>query len=436
MEIAVVGTGYVGLVTGVCLAEMGHHITCIDIDREKIAKLQNGQSPLYELGLDELLTQNQKRGRLHFTTDYHAVSKAKAVFLAVGTPTSPSGQADLRALMEASTSVAQNMGAQTVIVIKSTVPVGTGQRIKELIKKHTDKTFYVVNNPEFLREGTAVKDFMNPDRIVIGYEDAFSRELLTKLYAPLIDSGHPLHEMSNASAEMAKYASNSFLATKISFINDMAKLCERVGADIEDVQKTMGTDPRIGKHFLFPGIGYGGSCFPKDIKALIHTAREREVDPGLLTEVEKINQRQKLLAVERIKARLGDLKGKTIALWGVSFKPHTDDVREAPSLTIAKKMIEEGGKVQFYDPVAKDRFLTAMGESKPMLKAFDDMYECLRGAQALILATEWPEFKNPDLKRMKECLEVPIIFDGRNIYSTEKMLAAGFSYEGIGKRII
>ncbi len=436
MKVSIIGTGYVGLVSGTCFAEMGHNVTCIDIDENKITTLKKGQSPIYEPGLDDLLKRNIANERLKFTTSYDSVSEAQAIFLAVGTPSSDDGKANLTYLNDAAVKVAKHISDRAIIVIKSTVPVGTNQLIRELVARNTDKEFYIVNNPEFLKEGAAIDDFMKPDRVVIGFKEEFAGDKISELYEPLVIQGHPIFKMSNLSAEMTKYAANCFLATKISFINDIAKLCETTGADIEEVRHGMTSDARIGKQFLYPGLGYGGSCFPKDVKALIYTAKEHSTKLPIIDAAEEINKAQRIFFFNKIKDYFGgDLKGKTIAFWGVAFKPKTDDIREAPAITLAKEVVAHGGRVQFYDPIAGANFLSYMDMPKDSLVESKTMYDVLEGADALALITEWQEFRNPNLDKVKESLKDPVIFDGRNIYNTQKLLGQGFKYFAIGKRI-
>ena len=435
MKVAVVGTGYVGLVSGACLAEMGHEVTCIDTDQAKIKELHQGKCPIYKQGLDTLLARNRKAGRLHFSVNFDSISRAKFIFVAVGTPSTDSGRPNLKYLMEAVKMLASKINEGAIIVMKSTVPIGTSLKVKEWVRKWTSKNFYLVSNPEFLQGGASIEDFMKPDRIVIGHQEDYGADQLIELYASLRDQGYPIYKMSHASAEMAKYAANCFLATKISFINDMAKLCHIMGADIEEVRSAMISDPRISKDFLNPGIGYGGSCFPKDIKALLKMAKEMGTSLRIIQATQEINEEQKVLMFERLRSHFGDMSGKIIAFWGVAFKPHTDDIRETPAIFLAQKVMEAGGKVQFYDPVASANFLRCMGESEKRLQSFSNMYGCLEDADALVLVTEWPEFHNPDWGRIKELLNSPVIFDGRNIYSTSKVLAAGLYYYGVGKYI-
>lgn len=434
MKVSVIGTGYVGLVSGTCFAEIGHDVTCIDIDENKIKTLKNGKSPIYEPGLTELLERNIKSGRLHFSTSYESVKSAKSIFLAVGTPSSDDGQADLRYLEAAAVAVAKEISDNAIIVIKSTVPVGTCERIKELVGKHTSKKFHIVNNPEFLKEGSAVEDFMRPDRVVIGHADQYGADCMAELYEPLVRQGNPIYMMSNLSAEMTKYAANCFLATKISFINDIAKLCDFAGADINEVRKGISSDKRIGGHFLYPGPGYGGSCFPKDVKALIFTAKQYGTNLRVVEATEEVNDDQKIRMYEKMKKHYGDVKGKTFTFWGVAFKANTDDVRETSAIYMAKALIKDGATVNFFDPVASDNFLSVM-ENHPGLKKYENKYDALNGSDALVTMTEWREFSTPDFAEIKARLNAPVIFDGRNLYDTQKVLSLGFKYYAIGKYI-
>ncbi len=440
MKVSVIGTGYVGLVSGTCFAEIGHNVTCIDIDPKKIEMLKEGKSPIYEPGLNELLERNIKAGRLHFSLNYDSVKEAKAIFLAVGTPSAEDGRADLKYLSAAATEVAKNLSEGAIVVIKSTVPVGTNIEIRNLIAKNTNKKFQLVNNPEFLKEGTAVEDFMRPDRVIIGHQDKIGFEAMEELYAPLVRQGNPIYGMSNLSAEMSKYAANSFLATKISFINEIARLCDKTGADIEEVRKGISSDKRIGGHFLYPGPGYGGSCFPKDVKALMRTAEDYGMQLKIINATEEVNDEQKTYVFEKIQNKYGkDLKNKIFAFWGVAFKANTDDVREASAITMAQKLIGAGATVHFFDPVASENFLDVMKKEHPetngKLKSFENKYDCLNGAEALITMTEWREFNTPDFAEIKSRLNKPVIFDGRNLYDTKKVQSEGFDYCAIGKFI-
>ena len=435
MKVSVIGTGYVGLVSGTCFAEIGHDVTCIDIDENKIKTLKEGKSPIYEPGLTDLLERNIKSGRLNFSTDYDSVKEASAIFLAVGTPSSDDGQANLKYLFSAAESVAKNLSDGAIVVVKSTVPVGTGGKVKELISKFTDKRFSVVNNPEFLKEGSAVEDFMRHDRVVIGYQEEEAAQAMEELYAPLVRQGNPIFMMSNLSAEMTKYAANCFLATKISFINEIARLCDLVGADINEVRKGISSDQRIGKHFFYPGPGYGGSCFPKDVKALMYTAKEYGMDLSIVGATEDVNDSQKMYVFEKIKKHFGEIEGRVFAFWGVAFKANTDDVRESSAIYMAKALVEAGAKVNFFDPVAGENYLKVMDEYKDSITMFENKYDCLNGCDAMVTMTEWREFSFPDFPEIKNRLKTPVIFDGRNLYNTEKVLDHGFEYFAIGKRI-
>ncbi len=437
MKISVIGTGYVGLVSGTCFAEINHDVTCIDIDERKIKMLWDGKSPIYEPGLNDLLERNIKSERLKFSTGLEWIADSRAIFLAVGTPSRDDGSADLSYLFEAAKDVAQNITDDAIIVIKSTVPVGTCEKIKKIVSQNTDKKFHIVNNPEFLKEGSAIDDFMRPDRVVIGHADQYAADTMAELYEPLVKQGNPIYMMSNLSAEMTKYAANCFLATKISFINDIARLCDTVGADINEVRKGIASDQRIGKHFLYPGPGYGGSCFPKDVKALIYTAKEYGQKLRIVDATEEVNDDQKLYMYEKIKKHYeGNLSGKTFAMWGAAFKANTDDVRESPALVMAKELIDAGAIVQFFDPVATETFLSAVGENyHSSLKSFENKYDCLNGADALVTITEWREFSFPDYDELMTRLNAPVIFDARNLFKTSRVNELGFTYYAIGKRI-
>lgn len=437
MKVSVIGTGYVGLVSGTCFAEIGHDVTCIDIDPNKIATLKEGKSPIYEPGLTDLLERNIESGRLHFATGYESVGKAKAIFLAVGTPSSDDGQADLKYLKQATISVAKEISDGAIVVIKSTVPVGTHKLVKELMAQNTTKKFSVVNNPEFLKEGSAVEDFMRPDRVVIGHAEEESAEAMAELYAPLVRQGNPIYMMSNVSAEMTKYAANCFLATKISFINEIAKLCDATGADVNEVRKGIASDQRIGKHFLYPGPGYGGSCFPKDVKALMHTAKENGMELKIVQATEDVNDAQKLRVFEKMKNHEGNLEGKTFAFWGAAFKANTDDVRESSSIYMAKALAKAGARVRVFDPVATKNFMREMEHEgiADKVEAIKNKYDAINGCDGLVIMTEWREFAFPDWDELRNRLKQPVIYDGRNLYDTEKVLEQGFKYFAIGKHI-
>jgi UDPglucose 6-dehydrogenase len=436
MKVSIVGTGYVGLVSGTCFAELGHIVTCIDIDPDKVALLRTGKSPIYEPGLNEMLERNIQAERLSFSTEYDSVADAQAIFLAVGTPSGDDGQADLKYLKSASESIAEKIQPGGIIVIKSTVPVGTNQFVTDWVKAKTEVSFDVVNNPEFLKEGSAVDDFMRPDRVVIGHGNENAANVMSELYEPLVRQGNPIFMMSNLSAEMTKYAANCFLATKISFINEIARLCDLTGADIDEVRKGITSDSRIGGKFLYPGVGYGGSCFPKDVQALIYTARQHDSRLEIIESAHKVNDTQKTFLFDKIlKHFKGDLKDKFFAFWGVAFKPNTDDIREAPAIYMAEKLLEAGAKVQFFDPVAADNYEEYMNRPAGEITRINDKYDCLEGCSALVLLTEWASFRNVDFDIIKKRLKDPVIFDGRNIFKTETVLEKGFSYYAIGKRI-
>lgn len=436
MKITIVGTGYVGLVTGACFAEVGIDVTCVDIDEKKIEGLNNGVIPIYEPGLEEIVERNIEKNRLHFYTKLsECLDGTQVVFSAVGTPPDEDGSADLKYVLDVAREVGRNMTDYMLVVTKSTVPVGTAKRVKEAIsdelkKRNADIPFDVASNPEFLKEGAAVDDFLKPDRIVVGIESERAEELMSKLYKPFTLNGHPVIFMDIASAEMTKYAANAMLATRISFMNDIASLCEIMGADVNMVRKGIGSDPRIGHKFIYPGIGYGGSCFPKDVKALIKTADENGFNMRILKSVEEVNDDQKNVLFEKAKTYFkGDLKGKTVALWGLSFKPQTDDMREAPSLVIINSLLEAGCKVKAYDPVAMEEAKRKIGDA---VVYCNDQYEALLEADCLMLVTEWKEFRIPNFSVMKKLMKAPVIFDGRNIYDVSELREAGFHYEGIG----
>ncbi|MCR9205867.1 MAG: UDP-glucose/GDP-mannose dehydrogenase family protein, partial [Halobacteriovoraceae bacterium] len=410
-----------------------------DIDPKKIDLLNEGKSPIYEPGLNDLLERNIRSNRLHFSTGYDSCVKADTIFLAVGTPSGDDGNADLKYLESAAKSVAETLSDHAVIVIKSTVPVGTGEKIRKLIEGLTDKKFYLVNNPEFLKEGTAIEDFMRPDRVIIGSKEEFAARQMDELYRPLLRQGNPIHHMSNLSAEMTKYTANCFLAAKISFINEIANLCDKTGADIEEVRKGISSDVRIGKHFLYPGPGYGGSCFPKDVKALIYTAKEYQTELKIVQAAEDINYSQKTVMFEKIKDHFkGDLTGKKFAFWGVAFKANTDDVRETSAINMAKALIDAGAEVCFYDPVASENYLDAMKaypQSEGKLHNIHDMYEVMKDCDGLVTMTEWREFRNPDYEKLKALLRNHVVFDARNLFDTKRTLEAGLAYYAIGKHI-
>jgi UDPglucose 6-dehydrogenase len=431
MKIAVVGTGYVGLVAGACLAESGNDVVCVDNDDAKIRTLRRGRMPLYEPGLEELVRRNRHEGRLTFAATLpKAVRGAAIIFIAVGTPQGEDGSADLQHVLTVARDIARAMNGYKVIVNKSTVPVGTSERVREVIRRETTHPFSVVSNPEFLKQGAAVDDFMKPDRVVIGAEDPRAEGLMRELYAPFIRTGAPVMVMDCASAELSKYAANAMLASRISFMNEVANLCELVGADVDHVRQAIAADRRIGASFLFPGVGYGGSCFPKDVQALIHFAAERNYEFKILRAVESVNVQQKARLLAKMRAHFGSLKGKTVAVWGLSFKPRTDDMREAPSLTIIDGLLAAGARVQAYDPEA---IRVAKGLLGSRVTFASGNYEALRGADCLAIVTEWNEFRRPDFARMRKLMRTPIVFDGRNIYTPQQMQQNGFTYYSIGR---
>lgn len=440
MKITVIGTGYVGLVSGACMAEMGNDVLCLDLDPEKIRILKEGGIPIHEPGLDAVVARNVEAGRLHFTTDVaEAVRFGTIQFIAVGTPPDEDGSADLQYVLSAARNIGRLMTDYKVVVDKSTVPVGTADKVKaaiadELAKRGQEMEFAVVSNPEFLKEGAAVEDFMRPDRIVVGADDERAIHLMRALYAPFQRNRDKLVVMDVRSAELTKYAANAMLATRISFMNELALLADRMGADIEMVRQGIGSDPRIGYHFLYAGCGYGGSCFPKDVKALIRTARENGQDLKVLQAVEDANDVQKMVLVEKIVAKFGeDLSGRRFALWGLAFKPNTDDMREAPSRVIINELFRRGATVTAYDPVAMTETKRIYGE-EPRLTLADKPMDALEGADALLIVTEWKEFRSPDFERIKSALKQPVIFDGRNLYEPEVPRAAGIEYSAIGRR--
>jgi UDPglucose 6-dehydrogenase len=435
MRIAVIGTGYVGLVSGTCFAESGNEVTCVDIDQQKVERLSRGDVPIYEPGLAELVARNLEAGRLHFTTDLAAAVKpAKLIFLAVGTPPAADGSADLGALWKVVEAVAPHLRGDAVVITKSTVPVGTVSKIATRLKELTARECDVASNPEFLKEGAALDDFQKPDRVVVGVRRAEVAERLRDLYAPFLRTENPFLVMSPESAEMTKYVANALLATKISFINEMANLCERMRADIDDVRRGIGHDERIGFAFLFPGAGYGGSCFPKDVQALASMAREHGVPPGILNAVHEVNNRQKTILGEKIERHFGgNLKGKTIGIWGLAFKPRTDDIRDAPALVLVDRLLELGAKVQVHDPEAMDNVRAIYGGK---LTYCNLPMDAIDAADALAIVTEWGEFRNPDFEEMRARMRQPVIFDGRNLYNPKHMHAAGFAYECIGKSAV
>ena len=436
MNIAIVGTGYVGLVSGACFAEMGIDVTCVDINPEKIKCLLNGEIPIYEPGLDDLVKRNVEAGRLHFTTDLTTcLDNVEVVFSAVGTPPDEDGSADLQYVLEVARTFGRNIKKYTILVTKSTVPVGTAKKVKAVIEEELTKRgeqidFEVASNPEFLKEGAAIKDFMSPDRVVVGVESDRAKKVMERLYRPFQMNNYRLYFMDIPSAEMTKYAATAMLATRISFMNDIANLCDLVGANVDMVRKGIGADTRIGSKFLYPGCGYGGSCFPKDVKALAHTAREYGYTMGVIEAVEAVNERQKEIVVKTLQDKLGTLRGKTIALWGLAFKPETDDMREAPALVVIEKLLEAGASVKVYDPVAMDECRRRIGDRVVYCK---DMYDVVIDADALAVLTEWKEFRIPSWSVIKRVMKQPVLVDGRNIYSKDEVIAEGFEYAAIGK---
>ena len=436
MNIAIVGTGYVGLVSGACFAEMGIDVTCVDINPEKIKCLLNGEIPIYERGLDDLVKRNVEAGRLHFTTDLTTcLDNVEVVFSAVGTPPDEDGSADLQYVLEVARTFGRNIKKYTILVTKSTVPVGTAKKVKAVIEEELTERgeqidFEVASNPEFLKEGAAIKDFMSPDRVVVGVESDRAKKVMERLYRPFQMNNYRLYFMDIPSAEMTKYAANAMLATRISFMNDIANLCDLVGANVDMVRKGIGADTRIGSKFLYPGCGYGGSCFPKDVKALARTAREYGYTMGVIEAVEAVNERQKEIVVKKLQDKLGTLRGKTIALWGLAFKPETDDMREAPALVVIEKLLEAGASVKVYDPVAMDECRRRIGDRVVYCK---DMYDVVIDADALAVLTEWKEFRIPSWSVIKRVMKQSVLVDGRNIYSKDEVIAEGFEYAAIGK---
>jgi UDPglucose 6-dehydrogenase len=432
MKIAVIGTGYVGLVTGTCFAETGNTVICVDIDKEKVSKLSKGEMTIYEPGLEKLLRRNLREGRLQFTTDLaDSVNDSLLILLALPTPPGADGSADLSAILKVANDLGKIIKEYKVIIDKSTVPVGTAEKVRKAIVANCKSDFDVVSNPEFLREGLAVEDFMKPDRVIIGTSSERAKKILTDLYAPFVRQGNPLVFMDERSAELTKYAANSFLATKISFMNEIAILCERLGADVDMVRRGLGSDDRIGKRFLFPGIGYGGSCFPKDVKALVQSANEVEYNFNILKAVMHVNEKQKIYLLPRIKKHFNnDLKNKKITLWGLAFKPNTDDIREAPALAIIEELLKEGASVTAFDPEAMANVKKILGDK---IIFADSQYDAIKDCDALIVATEWNEFRTPDFDRMVSLMKNKVIFDGRNVYEPGMMRDLGFHYESIGR---
>ncbi|MGQ0560350.1 MAG: UDP-glucose dehydrogenase family protein [Gemmatimonadota bacterium] len=432
MRIAVVGTGYVGLVAGACLAETGIEVFCVDIDAGKVARLQRAEIPIYEPGLEPLVRRNVEDGRLHFTTDIaHAVRASDVIFIAVGTPPYEDGSADLKHVLAVAARIGEHMNGEKVVITKSTVPVGTAAKVKAEIEKRASHEVHICSNPEFLKEGAAVDDFMKPDRVVIGVESEYAKRVLTEVYAPFVRTGNPIIFMDVASAEITKYAANAMLATRISFMNMIANLCSTVGANVDMVRKGIGTDSRIGNAFLFAGCGYGGSCFPKDVQAMIQTLAQNGIDAGILEAVETVNAAQKHVLLNRVVDIFGaDLKGKTFAVWGLSFKPETDDMREAPSLVIVRGLLERGATVRVHDPEA---MAVARHHFGALVEYDDDNYETLRGADALLIVTEWRPYRRPDFERIRTSLKRPLVLDGRNLFEPAAMAELGIEYVSIGR---
>jgi len=435
MKIAVVGTGYVGLVTGTCFAETGNTVTCVDIDKNKVEKLSNGQITIYEPGLEKLFLRNQREERLKFTTNLEeGIADAKVIFLALPTPPGENGSADMKYILGVANDLGKILKDYKVIVDKSTVPVGTAEKVRDAIAKNCKCEFDVVSNPEFLREGVAVEDFMKPDRVVIGTESEKARKIMADLYAPFVRQGNPVIFMDERSSELTKYAANSFLATKISFMNEIARLCELMGADVDMVRRGIGGDERIGKRFLFPGIGYGGSCFPKDVQALVRSASDVKYDFRILDAVMEVNEKQKVYLIPRIKKYFNNnVTGKKIALWGLAFKPNTDDIREAPALYLIEELLKAGATITAFDPEAMKNVRDVVGDK---ISFTENQYDALNNCDALIIATEWSEFRTPDFEKMTQRMKSKVIFDGRNVYDLSQMKDLGFYYESIGRKII
>ena len=435
MKIAVVGTGYVGLVTGTCLAETGNNVICVDINEAKVKKMQEGQVPIYEPGLDLLFHRNIEQGRLHFTTNLaEAIEEAQIIFMALPTPPGGDGAADLSYILGAAKDISKIIKEYKIIVNKSTVPVGTADKVRAVFAEHTDIEVDVVSNPEFLREGVAVEDFMKPDRVVLGTKSERAKKLMTDLYGPYVRQGNPILFMDERSSELTKYAANSFLATKITFMNEVANLCELVGADVDAVRRGIGSDDRIGKRFLFPGIGYGGSCFPKDVQALVMAADENTYNFQILKSVMEVNERQKTILVDKVlKYYKNDIAGKHFALWGLAFKPETDDIREAPALYIIDSLVKNGATVTVFDPEGMSNVKGVIGDK---VKYAENQYEALENADALLIATEWSVFRNPDFDKIEAVLKNKVIFDGRNLYDLDKMVDLGYYYNSIGRKLV
>ncbi|MBD65325.1 MAG: UDP-glucose 6-dehydrogenase [Halobacteriovoraceae bacterium] len=435
MKVSVIGTGYVGLVSGVCFAEMGNKVTCIDIDEKKVQTMRDGKSPIYEPGLEPMMKRNIEDKRIEFSTSYDSIKEAEAVFMAVGTPSGNDGNANLKYLYAALDSLAPLMRDDIIIVLKSTVPVGTGHAVRDYLKTKTNVKFHVVNNPEFLKEGSAVNDFMKPERVILGTDNEYAYKKIAELYEPFNRQIARTIQTSNLSAEVIKYAANCFLATKISFMNEIARLCDVTGADVDEVRHGISTDSRIGTQFLYPGPGYGGSCFPKDVKALIYKAKECGLDFKIVSATEEVNQEQKLYMFKKLKSHFGDLKDKHIAFWGVAFKANTDDIRETPAEYILDELHKAGAKVSFYDPEADKNFEKLSKERGYNATLCESKYDCLDNADALLVLTEWKEFRAPDFDEIKKRLKTPKLFDGRNLYNTRQVLEHGFEYFAVGKAV-
>ena len=434
MKVAVVGTGYVGLVLGACLAETGNDVLCADVDAAKIGGLQHGKLPIYEPGLEPLVVHNLREGRLTFTTDVgQAVERSDVVFIAVGTPPDEDGSADLRHVLDVAGTIGRRMNAPKIVITKSTVPVGTAERVRAEIAKHTTTPFHVCSNPEFLKEGAAVEDFMKPDRVVVGVDSDEAARVLEELYAPFVRTGNPLIFMDLPSAEMTKYAANAMLATRISFMNQIAQLCEAVGADVTQVRRGVGTDRRIGPAFLFPGPGYGGSCFPKDVQALIRSGDEHEVPLDILQTVQAANDRQKRVLFDKLRRHFDDkVRGRTVAVWGLAFKAETDDVRDSPALSLVDLLLQDGATVRVHDPAALTTARRVLGDR---VTYAEHAYDALAGADALAIVTEWLEYRNPDFARIRQLLRRPLIVDGRNLYEPDRLARLGFTYDSLGRRL-
>jgi UDPglucose 6-dehydrogenase len=432
MNISIIGTGYVGLVQGACFADTGNHVICMDIDEKKIAGLKKGIAPIYEPGLEEMVSRNVNASRLEFTTNLKlAVERSSIIFLCLPTPPQDDGSADLSQVLSVAESIAKYVNEEKIVVSKSTVPVGTCEKLRSIFRKQAKHSVEVVSNPEFLKEGAAVQDSLKPDRIVIGARSKKAIEMLMELYEPFVRTGNPIIVMDERSAEMTKYAANSFLATKISYMNELALLCEKVGADINFIRKGIGSDPRIGSQFLFPGVGYGGSCFPKDVKALIKTSQEYDFELKILKAVDEVNARQKKVLFRKLQSYYcGELEGKSVAIWGLAFKPQTDDMREAPSIEIISALLSAGAKVRAHDPIANENAKKIFGNS---IEYFENPYDAIKGADALLVVTEWNEFRRPDFKKIKSLMKKAVIFDGRNIYDPKVVREYGIEYFGVGR---